>query len=86
VSSTWRWSLAPAAAKQMAHLNEEVQRRIIDQLDLLVAGSRTVDTRKLEGEDGYRLRVGSYRVLYDVDKASRTFIVSKIADRKDAYR
>lgn len=76
----------PAAAKQMAQLSEEVQQRIIRQLDLLAAGSPVVDTRKLEGEVGFRLRVGNYRVVYDVDKTTKTFIVSKIADRKDAYR
>ncbi len=55
------------------------------ELDLLASGQR-VDIRKIEGEDEYRLRVGNFRVIYTVDKANRTFVVSKVADRKDSYR
>jgi mRNA interferase RelE/StbE len=79
--------LTPAAKRNMERLSEEVQRRIKAELDLLVAGSPTVDIRKLEGgDDEYRLRVGSYRVLYGVDKIEKVFVVLKIADRKESYR
>ena len=85
VDTGWQWVFTPAAARQIAHLDQKVQQRIIDELDLLAAGSR-VDTRKLEGGDEYRLRVGSYRVIYGIDKDAKTFVVVKIADRRDAYR
>jgi mRNA interferase RelE/StbE len=81
----WQWVLAPAAERQLKHLREGVQRRIIAELDLLADASPRVDFRKLEGGNEYRLRVGDYRVIYGVDKANKTFVVSKIADRKDAY-
>ncbi len=87
VGSDWRWILTPAANRNLERLSEEVRRRIKAELDLLVAGSPTVDIRKLEGSsDEYRLRVGDYRVLYGADKAEKTFVVFKIADRKEAYR
>lgn len=70
VTTGWRWELSPAADKQLKHLSGEVQRRIIGHLDLLAAGSPTVDTRKRAGEEGYRLRVGNFRVVYDVDKTN----------------
>lgn len=81
----WRWVLAPAAERQLKHLGEGVQRRITAELDLLAAASPNVDIRKLEGGNEYRLRVGDYRVIYGVDKVNKTFVVSKIADRKDSY-
>jgi mRNA-degrading endonuclease RelE of RelBE toxin-antitoxin system len=57
------------------------------ELDLLIVGSPNIDVRKLEGRrDEYRLRVGNYRVLYGVDRAERTFVIFKIADRKESYR
>jgi mRNA interferase RelE/StbE len=88
VSTDWRWVLTPAAERQLRRLSAEVQHRITRELDLLAAGSPTVDTRKLElaGEDAYRLRIGNYRVLFTIDKAAKTFVLSKIADRKDVYR
>jgi mRNA interferase RelE/StbE len=85
VRPDWRWVLAPAAERQLKHLGEGVQRRIIAELDLLAVASPSVDIRKLEGGNEYRLRVGNYRVIYGVDKANKTFVVSKIADRKDSY-
>jgi mRNA interferase RelE/StbE len=85
VTTDWQWGFAPAAAKQIAHLDEKVQQRIMRDLDLLAAGKK-VDTLKLEGEDEYRLRVGNFRVIYTVDKVNKKFVVSKVADRKDSYR
>ena len=85
VRSNWRWVLAPAAERQLKHLGEGVQRRITAELDLLAAASPSVDIRKLEGGNEYRLRVGDYRVIYGVDKINKTFVISKIADRKDSY-
>ena len=85
VSRGWRWKSTPAAARQIANLDEKVRQRITGELDLLTAGSR-VDSRKLEGADEYRLRVGSFRVIYGIDKIDKTFVVLKIADRKDSYR
>jgi len=85
--SGWRWTLTPAANRHIERFDEAVQRRITAELDLLVAGSPSVDIRKLEGgSDEYRLRVGDYRVLYGVDKIEKVFVVFKIADRKDSYR
>ena len=85
VRPDWRWVLVPAAERQLKHLGEGVQRRITAELDLLAAGSPNVDIRKLEGGNEYRLRVGDYRVIYGVDKINKTFVISKIADRKDSY-
>lgn len=81
----WQWVLTSAAERQLKHLSEGVQRRITAELDLLAVASPSVDIRKLEGGNDYRLRVGDYRVIYGVDKANKTFVVSKIADRKDSY-
>jgi mRNA interferase RelE/StbE len=85
VRPDWRWVLAPAAERQLKHLSEGVQRRITAELDLLAIASPNVDIRKLEGGNDYRLRVGDYRVIYRVDKINKTFVISKIADRKDSY-
>jgi mRNA interferase RelE/StbE len=86
VRAGWNWAFTRPAQRQLNDLGQEVQERIIADLDLLVVDPRAVDARKLEGRDGYRLRVGSYRVLYDVDKQKRLFVVFWIGDRKDACR
>ena len=41
---------------------------------------------KLSGRDGYRVRVGNYRVLYEVVDAAREVTVLDIGHRRDVYR
>ncbi|MFF4752691.1 type II toxin-antitoxin system RelE family toxin [Streptomyces sp. NPDC002514] len=45
------------------------------------------DTRKLTGPSGlYRLRVGSYRVAYQINDGELVILVVKVGDRRDVYR
>ena len=41
---------------------------------------------KLRGREGWRIRVGDYRVIYDVEDEERTVIVLQIGHRRDVYR
>jgi mRNA interferase RelE/StbE len=43
-------------------------------------------TKKLKGSDGFRIRVGDYRILYRVNSASHLVTVGAIKHRKEAYR
>ena len=43
-------------------------------------------TKKLAGRSGYRLKVGQYRVLYDLDKKKKLITILSCQHRKDAYR
>jgi mRNA interferase RelE/StbE len=44
------------------------------------------NARKLQGRQGYRLRVGDWRVIYEIDKDQVVIIVLKIAPRGEVYR
>ncbi len=43
-------------------------------------------SRKLRGTDGYRIRVGAYRVLYTVNDDTRIVEVVAVGHRRDVYR
>jgi len=43
-------------------------------------------SKKLKGEDRYRLRVGDYRVVYMVDEKQKTITIYRVRHRKDVYR
>jgi mRNA interferase RelE/StbE len=47
---------------------------------------RPTDAKKLNGDAGYSLRVGIYRVLYDIDDSLRLVTVYRIKHRREAYR
>ena len=41
---------------------------------------------KLQDENAYRIRVGDYRILYEINEEEREVLVYRIAHRKDVYR
>lgn len=41
--------------------------------------------RPLRGRDGYRIRIGDFRVLYKVDDSAKEVRILRIGDRKDVY-
>ena len=44
------------------------------------------NAKKLQDRSGYRLRVGDWRVIYEIDKDEVVIIVLKIAPRGEVYR
>ena len=61
--------------------------RIIDRIRELSANPFPRDSEKLtESENFYRLRVGDYRIVYQVDNKNKTVIVYYVRHRKTAYK
>ena len=71
------------ADKALGKLPREVQERLEAAMDALAEDPRPQGSRKLSGREGYRIRVGDYRVLYDVDDAERT--VTRVGHRGSIY-
>jgi mRNA interferase RelE/StbE len=45
-----------------------------------------LDQRNFSGDPAYRIRVGYYRVIYDVAQKVLTILILRVAHRKDVYR
>lgn len=76
--------LDPKAAKYLNRLNNPDKGRIIKALDKLAEEPPKGDIKSLTGKDGYRLRVGSFRVLFDVTEES--IVVYDIGPRGQIYK
>lgn len=76
--------LSPKAAKYLKRLNEPDKSRIIKALKKLELEPPQGDIRNLVGKDGYRLRVGNYRALFDI--VDNTVIIYSIDPRGQAYK
>ncbi len=84
----YRVSLTKKALKQLEELDEQARRRILEALVTLrdYGFTRRLDIRKLRGyRNHYRLRVGRYRVLFELERPNR-IIVYAILPRKKAYK
>ncbi|MEH2212736.1 type II toxin-antitoxin system RelE family toxin [Nostoc sp.] len=76
-----------AAFKQLKKLPIKVRTRIQTKIDDLADNPRPNGIVKLEDSDnGYRIRVGSYRVIYDIFDDVLLVSVVKVAHRKEVYR
>lgn len=78
--------LEKRADKTLSRLPAEVRERLEDALDSLADDPRPAGAVKLSGREGYRLRVGDYRVLYRVDDERREVLVTRVGHRREVYR
>lgn len=79
--------VAPAAGRQLRKLPKPAQRRIVSRLEALEEDPRPSAAKKLSGKRAlYRVRVGSYRIVYRVNDQAVHVLVVKIGDRKAIYR
>lgn len=72
------------AENELKKLPKDVQKRVIKALERVRIKPEHYLTR-LVGEKCYKLRVGDYRVLLDLDKRNLHLIVLKIGHRKNIY-
>lgn len=81
----YRLTIAPAAAERIRHLAPDVKRAIREALRAVSAdpAGGTPLMRELEGRMKYRVR--RYRIVYRVDRATRTVTVVAVGHRRTIY-
>jgi mRNA interferase RelE/StbE len=80
-------TLVPSAERELRALPTDVVRRVVRKLEALAVDPRPRDVRKLEGsDDHYRIRVGDYRIVYQVVDAELVVLVVRVRHRRDVYR
>jgi len=79
--------LESRAQRDLRRLPTDVFDRVIRAIKSLAGNPRPVGSRKIVGsEHDWRVRVGDYRIIYEVDDAARVVRVMYIRHRRDAYR
>ena len=73
------------AKKQLDKLDKNIQKRIVSVLERIrFRPERYV--RKLVGDPGYRLRVGDYRIIMDIQREKMIILVLKVGHRRSIYK
>lgn len=76
-----------SAERELKGIDRLVIPKIIEAVDMLTQNPFPSQSRKLLGvEASYRLRVGDYRVIYQVDTSEKTVVIFHVRHRKEAYR
>ena len=86
VVNVYRIEFRPAALRELRKSDRSAQPRIQGAISLLAKDPRPPASRPLRGRDGYRIRVGNYRVLYTIDDGVLLIVVVTIGHRRDVYQ
>jgi mRNA interferase RelE/StbE len=77
--------LSKKAQKQLDKLPDNIAEPILDAITNLEENPRPAGNKKLKGRDGYRIRVGNYRIIYDIYDSELIVDVIALGHRKDIY-
>jgi mRNA interferase RelE/StbE len=72
--------------KDLSTIPEKDLKRILQKIESLGDDPRPPGSEKLSGQEKYRLRQGSYRIVYSIQDNELTVWVVKVGHRKEVYR
>ena len=81
---TYHVLFSDLSLEQLKKLDGETRQRIITSIERIRVRPESY-IKRLVGEEGYRLRVGDYRVIVDIDKQQLMILVLRIGHRKIVY-
>ena len=83
----YRFLLERAAEKDLARLSSAIHDRVIAAIQTLATNPRPSGCRKLAGsKNDWRIRVGDYRVVYEIADEIRIVRVNRVRHRREVYR
>lgn len=74
------------AQKQIMKLDKKAIPLIKSAIAGLAENPRKRVSIKLKGEEAYRIKVGNYRIIYEIDDKKVTVIVVAVGHRKDVFK
>ena len=84
---TYRVEFTRRANKQFQALPAQIKRRVLPKIESLAQDPRPSGVVKLSGEENtYRIRVGNYRVVYNIEDDRLQVLVFRVDHRRDVYR
>jgi mRNA interferase RelE/StbE len=78
--------ISEKAAKELDRIPEPVFGKIKEKIQKLGQNPQPAGAKRLAAWPGFRIRVGDYRLLYEIDQKHNRIIVYRIRHRKDVYR
>ena len=74
------------AQKQIAKLDKKIIPTVKDAIAGLAFNPRPHGYKKLKGEEAYRIRIGDYRIIYEIEDDKIIVTVVSVGHRKDIYK
>jgi mRNA interferase RelE/StbE len=85
--ATYQIEWKKSALRELKRLDRKIIPRVISAVESLSTDPFPSGVRKLQGSDNtYRVRVGQYRIVYEIFQARIVIVILRVRHRKDAYR
>ncbi|MBU1299239.1 MAG: type II toxin-antitoxin system RelE/ParE family toxin [Bacteroidetes bacterium] len=78
--------IKPSAKRDLNSLPDKEVEQIVRRIVQLINNPRPFGIQKLTDEEGYRIRIGKYRVLFEIDDKKKNILIFRIKHRKEVYR
>ena len=84
--ASYRIEIKNSAQKEIKNLPQQDMRRVVAKIQELALNPRMPDSIKLTSQEQYRVRVGQYRILYEIRDEVLLVMVVRVANRKGVHR
>lgn len=83
----YRLEINPKATKELSRIRPDIGMKLLSAIESLASNPKPRQSHKLHVSNiSYRLRVGDYRILYQIDDESKLITVYKVGHRREVYR
>jgi mRNA interferase RelE/StbE len=79
-------SILRRAQKELAELPPGAYDQVRNAIRALAVEPRPLGCLKLTGREGWRIRIGDYRVVYEIEDAQQAVTILHVGHRRDIYR
>lgn len=83
---TYAVNILRSAQKELGKINHRDQPKIISAIKALADNPRPSGSKKLSGRPAWRIRIGTYRVIYEIHDDRLIILVVSIGHRKEVYK
>jgi len=84
--ASYRIEFAKGVRKDFKGIPRHDANRILEKIDSLSENPRPPESKKLTNDESHRIRIGNYRVIYDIQDEVLIVLILKVGNRKDVYR
>lgn len=78
--------IKPSALKDLDSLPDKEVKKILHHIIQLKEEPRPIGVQKLSQKDGYRIRSGKYRILFEINENTKVVFIYRVKHRKDVYK
>ena len=84
--ASYRLIVKQSVSKDLKKIPKKDVKKILTAIQSLAKNPRPPQSKKLSGQERYRLRQENYRILYAIEDDRLIVCVVKVGDRRDVYR